>query len=123
MDKSQAIHAFWSQFNIPAYDENSVPEDATMPYITYSVSLGSIESILMINGSLWYRSSSWRDISNKADEISQVVQESGYYIQKIDGGYLRIYSGDPFMQRLGEPGDDMTRRMHINLYAEFLTSY
>ncbi len=123
MDKSQALHKFWSLFEIPAYDENTVPENAEMPYITYDVSLGSLENIMMISGSLWYRSSSWKDISNKADEVSRVVNENGYYIDKIDGGYMRIYSGDPFIQRLGEPGDDLTRRILINLYAEFLTKY
>ena len=37
MNKEQAIHFFWSQFGLPAYDENSVPDDAQMPYITYNV--------------------------------------------------------------------------------------
>ena len=36
MDKQQAIHGFWSSFGITAYDENSVPDDAELPYITYN---------------------------------------------------------------------------------------
>lgn len=123
MDKSQAIHQFWSSFGLPAYDENSVPDDAVMPYITYSVATGPMDSVHTIGGSLWYRSTSWRDVSKKADEIAKAVGGNGYYINKIDGGYLWITQGPSFAQRMSEPGDDMTKRIYISLNVEFLTFY
>jgi hypothetical protein len=43
MDKEQAIQNFWSQFGIPAYDENSVPDDLRYPFITYSVSTDMLD--------------------------------------------------------------------------------
>ena len=58
MDKAQAIHDFWSRFSLPVYDENTVDDDAVMPYITYSVATGSLEDIVLLNASLWYRSTS-----------------------------------------------------------------
>lgn len=123
MDKYQAIHKFWSSFSLPAYDENSVPDDAVMPYITYNVSVGSLGNVNVLNGSVWYRSSSWKDISNKVDEIARLVGESGYYIDNIDGGYVWMTHGSPFAQRMSEPGDDSVRRMYININAEFLTRF
>ena len=52
MNKSQAIHKFWNQFNIPAYDQYSVPDDAPFPYITYSVALDSLDNVVTLNASI-----------------------------------------------------------------------
>lgn len=123
MDKAQAIHQFWSSFGLTAYDENTVPENAEMPYITYAVSTGAIDDILMLTGSLWYRSPSWRDVSIKADEIAQAVGANGYRIAKVDNGYLWINQGSPFSQRMADPSDDMVRRIYLIFSAEFLTPY
>lgn len=123
MDKAQAIHQFWSSFGLTAYDENTVPENAEMPYITYAVSTGAIDDILMLTGSLWYRSPSWRDVSIKADEIAQAVGANGYRIAKVDNGYLWINQGSPFSQRMADPSDDMVRRIYLVFSAEFLTPY
>ena len=35
MTKAAAIYQFWNSFGLTAYEENSVPTDATFPYITY----------------------------------------------------------------------------------------
>ena len=123
MDKYQAIHAFWSQFGLTAYDENTVPDDAVMPYITYEVSIGSLDDFINMTGSLWYRSTSWREITQKADEIERTVNERGYYISDIDNrGHLYITKGVPFYQRMSDPADDMIRRIYFNLNAEFLSN-
>ena len=41
-NKWQAIDRFWNSFGIPAYDESSVPQGATMPYITYHAEVASL---------------------------------------------------------------------------------
>ena len=123
MDKEQAIQAFWESFALPAYDEYAVADDAKMPYITYTSMTGAVGDVLALSGSIWYYSPSWKEISKKRDEIAKTVGDHGYYIRKIDGGYLMISQGRPFSQRMDEPGSDMTRRMYINLLAEFLTAY
>ena len=43
MTAEQTLHSFWSSFGLTAYDENSVPDDAVLPYITYSVSYDSFD--------------------------------------------------------------------------------
>lgn len=123
MDKAQAIQHFWEQFNLPAYDENTVDDSAVMPYITYGVSTGSIEDVINLSASVWYRSSSWTAITKKVDEIAKAIAEMNPPSIKIDGGRLYLVKGSPFAQRMDDPSDDSVRRIYLNLQAEFLTNY
>lgn len=119
MDKAQSIHSFWSNFGLTAYDENSVPDGAQMPYITYSVVTDSLEYVALLTGSLWYRSTSWEEISQKADDISEALK--GGIIIQLERGYAYLYRGTPFAQRMSDEADDMVRRIFFNVNAEFLT--
>ena len=123
MTKGQAIQKFWESFGLTAYDETSVPDDAPFPYITYSVETDSIDNTLMVNVSLWYRSYSWKEISEKAEEISKAIAKMNPPSVKIDGGRLYITKGAPFAQRMGDTSDDAIRRMLLNIHYEFLTEY
>lgn len=126
MDKAQAIHEFWSSFGIPAYDEHTLPTGAnrpSTPYITYSVSTGALNSILLLTASVWYHDTSWINVSEKVDEIAEKLGRNGFYIQELDDGYLWIVQGDPFAQRMSDPDDDLLRRIYLNVTAEFLTAY
>lgn len=120
MDKSQAIFSFWSSFGLTAYDENSVPDDAVMPYVTYSDITDSIEYVALLTGSLWYRTPSWKEISQKRDEISEYIGIGGVTIP-LDRGYLWITRGTPFAQRMADESDSEVRRIYFNLNGEFLT--
>ena len=122
MDKSQAIHKFWSSFSIPAYDENSVPDDAQMPYITYNVVTNSIGNVSLLTASVWYRSTSWFEISKKVDEIAEKLASNGFYSDTLDSGVMWLVQGNPFAQRMSDPEDDMIRRYYLNVSAEFLSA-
>ena len=121
MDKAQAIDKFWNSFELPAYDENSVPDDAVMPYITYSLSTDNLDNPVTLSGNLWYRSESWKEITLKSEEISKKVSEQGFYLDKIEGGYVWITRGSPFAQRMTDTNP--VKRIYINLMAEYLTAY
>lgn len=123
MDKAQAIQELWSSFGIPAYDENTVPQDAKMPYITYNIATDSIGNVVNLSASVWYRSYSWKEISEKCDEIAKYLGEYGFAKIKLDDGYVWFTKGSPFAQRMADQTDDMIRRMYINVQAEFLTAY
>lgn len=124
MDKVQAIDEFWNSFGLPAFDENTVPpdEDLTYPYITYNVSTDSLGNMIPLSASLWYRSTSWADITHKAEEIAQAVKTQRMPV-KIDGGYVWFVGGTPFAQRMSDPNDDMIRRIYLNVSAEYLTAF
>lgn len=122
MWKEHAIHQFWSSFGLTAYDENTVDDDAVMPYITYSVSTGSIDDFILLTASLWYRSESWTEITRKAREIENYLTTMSPPAIKIDGGRAYFTKGTPFSQRMAELGDDFVRRIYLQVNAEFLTN-
>lgn len=124
MDKSQAVFNFWNTFDLPVYDEQTVPtgsEKPPMPYLTYSTVLDSEGNMVQLNASLWYRSTSWAAISKKAEEISKRITAGGTVI-KIDGGYVWLCRGTPFAQRMADTTDTDIRRIYINVQAEYLTA-
>lgn len=123
MDKAQALQTFWESFGIPAYEQTTVPETATMPYITYSVSMDSLDNVVNMSASVWYHSTSWKDISEKTEQIARYIVSMNPPSIKFDGGRLYIAKGTPFAQRMADPNDDMIRRMYLNIQAEYLSAY
>lgn len=125
MDKSQAIHNFWAGFGLDAYDEATIPtgdKSPQMPYITYHEATDSIGNVIALTASLWYRSTSWAEISQKAEEIAQAIVEMYPPSIPLNRGRLYLSKGTPFTQRMTDP-DDMVRRIFINVQAEFLTAF
>lgn len=121
MTKSEALQRFWSSFTLPAYEENSVPDDATYPYITYEAQSDSFGSELYLTGNIWYRTTSWILPNGLAETISQRL--TGGYQQACDGGGMLIFKGQPFAQRMGDDRDDQIKRILLNITVEFLTLY
>ena len=118
MDKQQAIHSFWSSFGITAYDENSVPDNAELPYITYNVVTGSIGDIAVMSASVWSRATSWTYLDGMAGRISRYIGMGGKTI-KIDGGMIWIKRQSPFAQRFGDDGE--IKRMLLQISVEYIT--
>lgn len=119
MDKGQAVQWFWSRFGLNTYDQYTVPEDAQMPYITYSFAMDKMDNVVLLNASLWYRSTSWKAITQKAEEIANYLNM--YNIIPLDEGYLYLYRGTPFAQRMADEDTDV-RRIYFNVNAEYLTN-
>lgn len=121
MDKQQAFYNFFNSFALSAYDENSVPDDAQMPYITYQVIIADLDDVVFPTASIWYRSDSWAQADAKVNEISQYI-ETMLPIPLKDGGFMHITKGTPFAQRMAET-DTTVKRYLLNLGIEFLTEY
>lgn len=122
MNKSQALDQFWNSFDLLAFDENSVPSGTVFPYITYQVATDSINNSIQLSASLWYRESTWKNIADKAEEIAEFIGYS-YKNIKFDDGYLIIYKGTPFAQRMNDPEDDLIKRMVLTITLEYLSAY
>ena len=121
MTKSAAIYQFWSGFGLTAYEENTVPTDATFPYITYQLVTDSFDSEIPLTASIWYRSESWTGINAKTEEISQEISRGGKIIS-CDGGAIWLKRGQPFAQSMGDESDDLIKRKYLNITAEFMTA-
>lgn len=124
MDKEQALHQFWSSFGLTAYDENTVPDNALTTnggkYLTYNVATASLDEPTPLYANLWYKSSSWAEITVKANEIAGAIGRGGAIVS-FDGGYIWICRGTPFSQRMPDD-DDTIRRIYINVMAEYLSA-
>jgi hypothetical protein len=122
MTKAAAIYQFWSGFGLKAYEENTVPEDAVFPYITYQLVTDGFDREVAATASLWYRSESWTAINAKTEEISAHIGLGGKII-KCDGGRIWIKRGQPFAQNMGDESDDLIKRKYINVVYEFMTAH
>ena len=114
----QALQSFWSEFNIPAYDENTVSDDAKLPYITYEASSDNFGNVLHQTASVWYKSKSWADVTAKVKEIEDYITRGGRTVN-YDGGVMWIQMSTPWSQRLSEPNNDMIRRIVLSITVEF----
>jgi hypothetical protein len=120
-NKAQAVYEFWSGFTWPAYDENTVPDDAQLPYITFEAGTsGFNDAPLGLTASLWARSMSWSSVEEKAAEIAAHLGEGGSIV-RYPSGALWVKRGSPWSQRLSEPDDDSLRRIVLNIEAEYLS--
>lgn len=125
MTKAAAYLAFWSQFGIHVFEENSVPdgEDAPgFPRLTYEFGTDAFSDYgVSLTVSLWYRGTSWVPINAKAEEISAVIGRGGVQ-HPCDGGNFWITRGSPWSQRMGDENDDQIKRIVFNVTVRWNTS-
>ena len=105
-----ALKTFFSGFGLPAFTEDTVPEEAQLPYITYSASVPEWNQKATMYAQVWNRTRSNTGIIEKADQITAAIGE-GLRIP-LDGGYLVIWPESPLVQILVD-GD--FRSAYINL--------
>lgn len=130
MNKAQAIQEFWASFGLEAYDENTVPDQVPGKYITYSVATDSLDRVVNLTASIWeLDTTSWAFVEEKAEEIGRALEQRDFTALgtnapsiPIDGGRVFLTKGSPFAQRMADPGSDRTRRIYMNIQAEFLTA-
>ena len=129
MDKDIVLHNFWSGFGVPAYDENSVPDDkeiaqingSAFPRITYDIVEGDTFDSVAMSGSVWDRSSSWNGVYEIFNQINDTLSNGGV-ILPCNGGGLWIKKASPWVQRMGDSSDDAIRRLFMNITVEFITN-
>lgn len=118
MLNEQEYNAFWNSFGLKAYDENTVPDNASLPYITYEYAEnGFDDGEIALTANLWDGGKSWEYISKIADNIKHTI---GYFgkIIRTDEGYIVINRRSPFAQRMSDPNDNI-RRVLIGVSVEF----
>lgn len=120
MTKEAALYNFYKQFLTP-YEENTVPDNAELPYLTYNMVTGGFrDGECSLTVSIWYRDTSWAKCNAKAREIAAKIPESGVWI-KCDDGAIWLKRGSPFAQNMSDDDRDI-RRKYFNLTAEYVTT-
>jgi hypothetical protein len=128
MTKEAAINAFWNSFGIKAFEENTVVDvdengneiEPQFPYITYQGITDSFDREVPGTANIWYRSTGWKAINAKTEEVSKKIGASGKKIA-VDGGGIWIKRGKPFAQNMGDESDDLIKRKYINISIVFIT--
>lgn len=119
MNKYQALYEFYNSFGIPAYEENSVPEDAELPYITYEILTADLDmDNVAISCQIYFKSNSLMKINAITEKLYNAL--SGGLKLKCDTGYIVLYRGRPFAQNRPS-GDKTVKAKYINISADYIT--
>lgn len=118
MNKYQALYEFYSGFDIPAYEENSVPENAKLPYLTYEIMTAEfdMENIAM-SCQIYFKSDSLMKINALTERLYNKLD--GGCKLKCDTGYIILYRGRPFAQNRPS-GDKTVKAKYINISADYI---
>jgi len=126
MTSAEVLYRFWASFDLPAWEETSVPDEkrrielsgAAFPFLTYETALDSFGNEVPLTASLWYRETGWEAITIKTNEINAKIGRGGRMLATEDGA-LWLKRGTPFAQRMADT-DDSVRRMILNTTVEFI---
>lgn len=122
MTPAAAVYGFMAGFDVKAYAATSVPDNAEFPYITYELATDDFwGGEVALSMDIWYRGDSEAEPNAKACEVSKAL--IGCKCIPCDGGGIVLKKGSPFCQSMGDTADDKIKRRHINVTAEFITSF
>lgn len=118
-NKYEALHAFYSSFGVPAYEENSVPDNAKLPYITYEVITSEFDAQnIALSCQIWSRSNSLKELNILTEAMSDALRTGAKLI--CDTGYIMLYRGEPFAQTRPS-GERAVKAKYINISADYIT--
>lgn len=107
---AEALYAWFTQFDLPVYLADDVPDEAELPYITVSLQEPEWNMKATLAVQVWYYTKSNVQVMSKADEIVGSIGQ-GLRIP-FDGGMVILWPETPLAQLIVE---DNVRRAYINL--------
>lgn len=117
LNKWTAQKVYWSSFGFPAYEENAVPDDAVMPYLTYQAVNGQLGGVPNASANLYYKGTSWTKIMQEVNQMEKAIDRQLF----IDGGIMKVRKP---LQNFAHPMPETVknvRRMLLTVEIEFLT--
>lgn len=89
-DLKSTLYDFWSQFGMPAYLQDSVPDDADLPYVTYEVTRPPGMSSLPLTAIAWFPPSVDGNMRRTAfqDAVELLIPESGIMLPVGNDGFI-----------------------------------
>ena len=109
-----ALYNFFSGFGIPAYIQDNIPDNATMPYITYELIEPEPLATALFHADVWYRSTNIEGISAKVDEIRAAIG-NGVNLP-TESGVIHIFRerNGTFGQIINDPNRE-TKRAYLSM--------
>jgi len=100
-----ALKTYFTGFDLPAYTDDSVPDDVSLPYIAYACNVPGWTRKASIPVRVWDRTTSNAELIQKADQITADIGPAGKNIPLDGGGYLVIWQPDDEMIQIMVDGD------------------
>lgn len=116
-DTAIALYDFFSGFGWPAYAENTIPDSAELPYITYTPVQPDWRDEAILQARIWDRKTTYTRVNAKADEIAAAIGE-GVRIP-AGKGFIWIHKGSPFAQAMSTSAD--IKVLYINMTLQSFT--
>lgn len=122
MDKQQALYHFWHEATgLEAYEENRIPDNAALPYVTYQTLIGSLDEPVFPIGHIWCdKRTSFTALDGYLARLEAYLPRFKGKTIPIDEGVMYVTRGTPFAQR--ESDDTGAIGYLINLSVEFLSN-
>lgn len=125
MTKAEAFYDFWSDFGVPAFEENSLyelDEEPELPYLTYEVATDAFsDEDIPLSATLWARSGTWEELDALSERISAAFGRIGKLLV-CDTGKILLIKRRPFAQHYGDDADNLTKRVLISISVRFYTN-
>ena len=119
---AQALYTFFSGFGIPAYAENTVPDDAALPYITFPLREPEWNRKQTFYAIVYDRSKdSNLSVLSKADEIVREI--AGGIELTCDGGYIVLWPETPLIQAMAPDSDVRAAYINLSMNAYHMPGY
>lgn len=108
IDLKKVFQSFWAQFGVPAYLSDDVPPTATLPYITYSVSMSDFGGQTIQTAFAWCEKeypygNAWR--TKMMDDIQTAIPVGGLMIPVGDGYVILYRNPSDFLKDWQDPED------------------
>lgn len=113
-----ALYKFYSGFGLPAYEVNTVPDDVTLPYITYSYVEPEWETPASHYAQVYMRTTKNTELLEKAGEIVSSIGLSKRL--PCEGGCVMLHPSSPLVQILISESSPDIRCAYINLQLDAL---
>ena len=116
-----ALKTFFSGFEVPAYQEGSVPDDTELPYITFSLHEPEWNQKATNYARVWDRTRSNEGIIAIADQITAAIGEE-LRIPFDEAGYLVIWP-EPSNTQIQVDGDYRYALVNFSINSYHMPGY
>ena len=114
-----ALYTFFSSFGIPAFVEETIPDDVSAPYITYELAEPDWRGSSALHARVWYKDRSFVAVAQKVDEIRNALGE-GVSIP-TESGVVYLYADDNWAQFMPMAGDPKLKCAYLSFVLQAYT--
>jgi hypothetical protein len=118
MTKETALNRFFNEI-MTAYPATAVPDNARLPYMTYTSEDGDFDTNTSITVQMWFKTDSEAVPNAKARELKEKISRGGKLLS-FDGGGCWLTCGTPWCISSTAEDDKTIKLRQINIDVNHL---